>query len=38
MVDLLAINPLADRTDSNCMRYQVDYKKIKKHLMVEAYP
>ena len=38
MVDLLAMNPLADRTDNNCVRYQVDYKKIKKHLMVEAYP
>ena len=38
MVDLLAMNPLADRTDNNCVRYQVDYKKIKKHLKVEAYP
>lgn len=38
MVDLLAMNPLADKTDNKCKRYQVDYKKIKKHLMVEAYP
>ena len=37
MVDLLAMNPLADKTDNNYMRYQVDYKKIKKHLTVEAY-